>query len=985
MKKLLALFLIFFIILATAVSAQITIGQGMVRSTPTTGPTRCVAGMADIYPCDQIHLLAHMSLADIGAEDGTILGNDHWGWTDPTTGHEYVIFGLTNGTAFVDITDREAPVYLGKLPSHGGESTWRDIKVYQDYAFITGDIPITNHGLQIFDLTQLRGITTTQTFTETVHYDGFGPGHNLWINAESGYLYVFRSDTCSGAIHMVNIQDPLNPTFAGCFAEIDAPLSDAECVNYNGPDSDYTGQEICFIGSDDNVSIGNVTDKNNPTLIKTFSYPGIVRAHQGALTPDQRYWLLSDTMDEPTNGHNTRTYVFDVADLDNPIVLGHYTHNTTARDHNVYIRDAAAYQTNWKAGFRMLDISMLPSLSFTETGYLDIAPASDSIAAQGAWSNYPWWRDGIVSVSGTDEGLFILGRTLPLNYSTFLGGALSDQGNSIAIDANGNIYVAGTTTSTIFPTATSYGQNTEHGVDAFVAKFDATGTAVYIIWVNAATLFAEDNGFGIDVDSAGNAYVTGQTNSSDFCAYFGAVPGYDQTYNGSGDAYLFKINPDGSQIDYCTYLGGNDWDTGRDVVVNAAGEAIVTGGTWSTDFPTTAGAPAENLTAQRDVFLARVSAAGTNLSFSTFLGGDGQEEARGVDLDIEGNALITGWTNSSNFPTTTRAWDQTYGGNFDAFLAKIDLDNSRLSYATYLGGSDEDRGYGLAVDPAGNSYITGNTISTNFPTTNNTFDSSHNGNYDGFVTKFNPTASDLVYSTFLGGSNADWSNGIDVDASGRAVISGETWSTNVPTTTLAFAPSISGSRDAFVMQFDYAGDKLLYGTYLGGTEWEIGTAVATDGAGNLYTTGKTNSRDFPTTTNAYDPIHNNEYDVFVSHLTIPDTSAFCTVPPTVSNVTISALGGGDIQLSWNVAGVDTYEVWRSNNAPYFIPPNTACNLDAACTLVENATMLTQAATGETLNNYSFVLRAITACQTVSTGLSNRTGEFDFPIVAGDPY
>ncbi len=976
MKNLVALFLMVFVLLTTAVTTQKTTGQESIQPA-ATGPARCTDGMADIYPCNEVHLLSQLSLAEIGAEDETILGSDHWGWTDPTTGREYVIFGLTNGTSFIDITDREEPVYLGKLPSHDGASVWRDIKVYQNYAFITADVP-TTHGLQVFDLTELRDVDTPQTFSETVHYDEFEPGHNLWINEESGYLYVFRSDTCNGGLHMINIQDPLNPTFAGCFAETDVPLSDAECVNYNGPDTDYTGREICFIGSDDNVSIGDVTDKNNPTMIKSFTYPGIVRAHQGSLTPDQRYWLLSDTMDEPTNGNNTRTYVFDVADLDNPVVLGHYTHATTARDHNVYIIGDTAYQSNWKAGFRILDISNLPATTFTETGYLDIAPDSDSVATRGAWNNFPWWRDSVVSISGTDEGLFVLGRTLPQTYGTYLGGELADQGNSIVVDDAGNMYVAGTTTSTVFPTATG----NEHGVDAFVAKFDATGTAVYIIWVNAATAFAEDNGFGIDIDAAGNAYVTGQTNSPDFCTYFGAVPGYDTTYNGSGDAYVFKVNPDGSQVDYCTFIGGNDWDVGRDIAVNADGEAIITGGTWSADFPTTSGAPAENLAAQRDSFVARLDAAGTSLSFGTFLGGGGQDEGRSIDLDSDDKVIITGWTNSANFPTTNGAWEQTYGGNFDAFLAKIDLDDNNLNYATYLGGSDEDRGYGVAVDAADNAYVTGSTFSTDYPTTANAFDTSHNGNYDGFVTKFNPDGSALVYSTYLGGSNADWSNGIAVDASGRAVISGETWSTDVPTTTLAFAPVISGSRDAFVMQFDYAGDDLLYSTFLGGSDWEIGTAVATDGAGTLYTTGKTNSRDFPTTFDAYDPTHNGDYDAFVSRLIIPDTSAFCAVPPTVSGLTISDIGGGDIQLAWDDAGVDTYEVWRSDNAPYFVPPNTACDQDAACTLVENATTLTQAATGDALNNYSFVLRAVTACDTVSTGLSNRTGEFDFSLIPG---
>lgn len=370
--------------------------------------TPCVDGLADIYPCHNVDILAHLSLSEIGAVDETIKGNDHWGWTDPDTGREYVIFGLTDSTSFIDITDHQNPIYLGNLPGRDGISTWRDIKVYQNYAYIVSDIP-TQAGMQVFDLTQLRNVVNPPvTFSETNHYDGFGPGHNLWINEATGYLYAFRSDSCNAAIHMVDLQDPANPTFAGCFDEGDAPLSDAECVIYSGPDTDYTGQEICFTGSDDNVSIGNVNDKANPYLISHFIYPGIARAHQGALTADQRFWLLSDTMDENNFGHNTRTYAFDVADLDAPVFLGYYEHATTARDHNVYIIGNYAYETNWRAGLRILDISSLPSTNFTEVAYFDVDPTSDSIAMTGSWSNYPWWTDGTVTVSDTEQGLFIL-------------------------------------------------------------------------------------------------------------------------------------------------------------------------------------------------------------------------------------------------------------------------------------------------------------------------------------------------------------------------------------------------------------------------------------------------------------------------------------------------------------------------------------------------------------------------------------------------
>ncbi len=408
------------------VGVMLVVGQGGLGAETVSVPWQeqsahqaeqaCINGMAGIYPCHNVDMLSHLTLAEIGAGEG-VLGNDHWGWTDTQTGRDFVIFGLTDGTSFIEITDRMNPTYLGKLPTHDGVSVWRDIKVYQNHAYITADIPIdipANHGLQVFDLTQLRTVVNPPvTFNATTHYDGFGPGHNLWINEESGFLYVFRSDTCNAGIHMINIQEPANPQFAGCLDNGEPPLSDAECINYEGPDVDYQGREICFIGSDDNVAIADVSDKSNPVIINDFTYPGIVRAHQGALTTDQRYWILSDMMDEMMNGHNTRIYVFDVADLDAPQVLGQYEYGTTARDHNIYIVDDIAYQTNWKAGLRVLNIAGLPSTDFLEVGFFDTSPNSHSIAMAGAWSNYPWWSDGIVTVSGTHEGLFVLRPFIP--------------------------------------------------------------------------------------------------------------------------------------------------------------------------------------------------------------------------------------------------------------------------------------------------------------------------------------------------------------------------------------------------------------------------------------------------------------------------------------------------------------------------------------------------------------------------------------------
>jgi choice-of-anchor B domain-containing protein len=381
------------------------------------GRIACNNGSAAGYPCRNVDLLAQLSLADLGASSATIKANKHWGWTDPLTGRDYVLFGLTNATSFVDITDRENPLVVGLLPSHQGVSQYRDMAVTGTTLYVVADTP-TQHGLQVFDLTQLRTVASPPaTFAETAHYDGFVAGHSLWMNEATGYLYVFRStgDACQNGVHVVNVQTPLQPSFAGCFGQDDTPLSTGECLVYTGPDHDYHGHEMCFVGSDDNVSIFDVTDKSQPIHVADFTYPGIARAHQGDLTADLHYWLMGDMMDEHHNGFNTRTYAFDVADLDQPVVLGHFSHSTTAIDHDLIVAGRRVVEANWRAGLRVLDIASLPGVAFRELGYFDTVPGSDSIGHTGAFAPYVW-PDGVVTVSDTESGLFVLQPTVDRLY-----------------------------------------------------------------------------------------------------------------------------------------------------------------------------------------------------------------------------------------------------------------------------------------------------------------------------------------------------------------------------------------------------------------------------------------------------------------------------------------------------------------------------------------------------------------------------------------
>ena len=363
----------------------------------------CAGGMAEnTYPCSGVDLLAFLPLNQIGGGSG----NDIWGWTDPLTGKEYAIMGRTTGTSFVDISDPVNPIYLGNLPYHANPSSWRDIKVYGDYAFLVSEA--IQSGMQVFNLTELRNVVSPPvTFAEAAWYNGFLTAHNLAINEATGFAYAVGTNDCSGGLHMVDISNPTSPVFAGCFSS-DGYTHDAQCVIYHGPDSQHQGKEICFNSNADTVTIVDVTNKGLPFQISRTGYAGSGYTHQGWLTEDHIHLLIDDELDETNYGHNTRTYLWDVSDLDNPVLTGFYTSGTPAIDHNQYVKGNYVYQSNYRAGLRILDISDIANTHLTEAGYFDIYPASDSPNFNGTWSNYPFFASGNIVVSGIEQGLFIL-------------------------------------------------------------------------------------------------------------------------------------------------------------------------------------------------------------------------------------------------------------------------------------------------------------------------------------------------------------------------------------------------------------------------------------------------------------------------------------------------------------------------------------------------------------------------------------------------
>ena len=382
----------------------------------TGGEVACEDGRAAIFECDEVNITAFLPIKDIGGGRGTRV-NDIWGWTDPETGREYALVGRTDGTSFVDISDPYQPRYLGDLPKTEGSRSmiWRDIKVHADHAYIVADAA-GEHGVQVFDLRQLRDVGTDPvTFEATFLYDGIHSAHNIVINEETGFAYTVGNsgggETCGGGYHMLDLEDPARPRFAGCFADptsgrrLTGYSHDAQCVIYRGPDERYRGREICLGSNETMLNIADVTDKDASVSISNTSYPNVAYAHQGWLTEDHRYFYMNDEGDEPQGlVEGTRTLVWDVTDLDDPILVREYIASTPDTDHNLYIVGDLMYQSNYGAGLRILDISSPEDP--VEIAYFDNSPYGGA-----SWSNYPFFESGIIAVTGTGDGLFLLKNT----------------------------------------------------------------------------------------------------------------------------------------------------------------------------------------------------------------------------------------------------------------------------------------------------------------------------------------------------------------------------------------------------------------------------------------------------------------------------------------------------------------------------------------------------------------------------------------------
>lgn len=428
-----------------------------------------------------------------------------------------------------------------------------------------------------------------------------------------------------------------------------------------------------------------------------------------------------------------------------------------------------------------------------------------------------------------------------LVYSTYLGGTDDEGIFGIAFDPEGNLYISGETSSLNFPA--KHGPQTTVGgdYDAFVSKFDRSGSRlIYSSYLGGS---AYDHAVGLAVDGNGSAYLAGITESPNFPL----AHALQDHFGGRSDAFVARLSPSGSSLLFSTYLGGAGYDYANGLAIDPKGNVFVTGGSSSVDFPTTAAAVQPRCAGfcVSNAFVAKLDPLGQNLVYSTYLGGGtGYDAANAIAVDPEGAAYVTGRAGSRDFPTRN-AFQPALAGSANAFMTKLDLTGSNLVFSTYLGGNSYDAGQGIALDASRNIYLTGYTHSTNFPLQHPLQSAYGGGQLDGFVTKFDRTGTKLAFSTYLGGSGMDFPFRIAVDPAGYASVIGFTASTDFPLANPTQPKYAGGAFDAFVTRLSRDGSKLAFSTYLGGSGDEYGYSITTTLTGAIWVGGSTSSTDYP--------------------------------------------------------------------------------------------------------------------------------------------
>ncbi|WP_309495566.1 SBBP repeat-containing protein [Mechercharimyces sp. CAU 1602] len=473
-----------------------------------------------------------------------------------------------------------------------------------------------------------------------------------------------------------------------------------------------------------------------------------------------------------------------------------------------------------------------------------------------------------------DPSLPLVIDPILLLYSTYLGGSGTDCGLSIDVNSKQEAFVTGTTASANFPTTSGAFQTIQTGFESiFVSKFNTAGTS--LLYSTLISGSEGERGVSIRVDDGGNAYVTGETTSSDFPITSGA---FQTEFKGIESAYITKLSPTGSTLIYSTFLGGTETNSANSIALDSDRNAYVTGITQSRDFPVTSGAfQTRNRSALQTSFFSKLNATGTSLIYSSYLGGSNFDAGSGITVNTKKQAYIIGLTGSNDFPTTPNSFQTMLpGNNTAAYVSRVNADGSSLIYSTYLGGTGDDTGAAISLNGNDEAYVTGQTTSTNFPVTPNAIQSQLAGTQDAFVARFNQAGSTLIFSSYLGGTNTQVGSGISVDPFDNAWVVGETSSTNFPISSDAVQPTYGGgSFDAFATYLQLqanTSNRILYSTYLGGSALDQARGNANDNSGNVYITGDTQSANFPVLSRSFQTQLAGGEDGFVSKIGSPSST-----------------------------------------------------------------------------------------------------------------
>jgi len=675
-----------------------------------------------------------------------------------------------------------------------------------------------------------------------------GHGYTLFLTNDEAVLSLRRSGMKLDDTHTVGFSPSAFKPGAGDeqSAVLRMKLIGANTGALVSGNAEQEGMSNYFIGNDPSQWRTNVA--NYSQVRYQDAYPGVDLVYYG-----NQQQLEYDFVVAP--GADPRTITLDVAaDSD-----AHAAISSTARPRIADNGDLLVPTNGGEVRFHKPVVYQTSnSLDRHAIGGQPLAVEARNIEAKnaidGRWILKGGNRVGFeVAAYDTSKPLVI---DPALSYSTYLGGTGTDGAFGVAIDSAGNCYVTGFTSSTNFPTKNPYQKKNGGGIDTFVTKMNATGTAlVYSTYVGGS---ATEYPFAIGVDSTGAAYEVGNTGSANFPVTSGAFQTTCVSCALYPAVFITKLTPSGTALAYSTFLGGSGDNRAFGVALDASNNAYVVGWTTSIDFPTTAGAyQTTNLGGASDVFVTEMNATGTQPVYSTYLGGSGQDVGFGVALDSNNNTYVTGYTYSTDFPVTTGAFQGTTTVNGSAFVTKLNVGGSALIYSTYLGGTTgTSAGNSIRTDSNGAAYITGYTCASDFPVTQGVFQSKFGGDCtaaggDSFITKLNPAGTALAFSSYLGGSGDDVGFSIGLDSLNNSYIIGRSSSINFPVTKGAFQTKTAGGYDTVYSIVSPTGTSLVYSTYLGGNAVDVAFVMAVDSAGNSYVIGRTYSTNFPVTPGAF--------------------------------------------------------------------------------------------------------------------------------------